>query len=97
VTKYEKQIYDLNKSIANIESSIAISEESINTLKVNIEARQVNINEIDAFIQNRMISMQSFVYLNSYIDFIVGAQDFVDLVRRIEGINDITNADKQEI
>ncbi len=97
VTKYEKQIDDLNKSIANIESSIATSEESINTLKINIEARQANINEIDAFIQNRMISMQSFVYLNSYIDFIVGAQDFVDLVRRIEGINDITNADKQEI
>jgi murein DD-endopeptidase MepM/ murein hydrolase activator NlpD len=97
VTKYEKQIEDLNSSITNIEKSIATSEASIDVLKVNIEAREANINEIDEFIQNRMVSMQSFIYLNSYIDFIVGAQDFVDLVRRIEGINDITNADKQEI
>ena len=97
VSKYEKQIEELNKSIANIEKSIQISEDSIAVLKANIEERQANINEIDTFIQNRMVSMQSFVYLNSYIDFIVGANDFVDLVRRIEGINDITNADKQEI
>lgn len=97
VTKYEKQIDRLNASIANIEKSIASSEDSIAVLKVNIEAREANINEIDSFIQNRMVSMQSFIYLNSYIDFIVGAQDFVDLVRRIEGINDITNADKLEI
>ncbi|MHB8096938.1 MAG: murein hydrolase activator EnvC family protein, partial [Erysipelotrichaceae bacterium] len=97
VSKYEKQIEQLNASIVNIEKSIQVSEESIAVLKANIEERQANINEIDAFIQNRMVSMQSFVYLNSYIDFIVGANDFVDLVRRIEGINDITNADKQEI
>lgn len=97
VTKYEKQIESLNKSISNIEKSITTSENSIAILKENIEKREANINEIDSFIQDRMIKMQSFVYLNSYIDFIVGAQDFVDLVRRIEGINDITEADKQEI
>jgi len=97
VSKYEKQIEELSNSIINMEDSIALSEVSIELLKKNISERETTINEIDTFIQNRMISMQSFIYLNSYIDFIVGAQDFVDLVRRIEGINDITNADKQEI
>jgi len=97
VSKYEKQIEELSNSIINMEDSIALSEVSIELLKKNISERETTINEIDTFIQNRMVSMQSFVYLNSYIDFIVGAQDFVDLVRRIEGINDITNADKQEI
>ncbi len=97
VSKYEKQIDQLNRSITNMEDSIALSEVSIALLKKNIEAREASINEIDTFIRNRMVSMQSFIYLNSYIDFIVGAQDFVDLVRRIEGINDITNADKHEI
>lgn len=97
VSKYEKQIEKLNQSIINIEDSIALSQVSINLLMKQIEERESNIKEIDSFIKQRMISMQSFVYLNSYIDFIVGANDFVDLVRRIEGINDITNADKQEI
>jgi len=97
VSKYEKQIEQLNFSIINMEDAIALSEVSIEQLQKDIDLRESNINEIDTFIQNRMISMQSFVYLNSYIDFIVGAQDFVDLVRRVEGINEITNADKNEI
>lgn len=97
VTEYQKQIDRLNASIANIELSIKLSEESIAELTENINIREANIKEIDAFIQDRMVNMQSFVYLNSYIDFIVGASDFVDLVRRIEGINDITQADKTEI
>ena len=97
VSEYEKQIDKLNASIANIERSIELSEASIAELTHNINVREANIKEIDEFIQSRMVSMQSFVYLNSYIDFIVGASDFVDLVRRIEGINDITQADKSEI
>ena len=97
VTEIQKRIERLNASIANIEKSIALSEASIAELTHNISVREANIKEIDSFIQTRMVDMQSFVFLNSYIDFIVGAADFVDLVRRIEGINKITQADKSEI
>jgi len=97
VTVYENQIKSLENSIRNIENAIKISEEQVAILSENIRIREENIEEIDQFIQSRMVSMQAFVTLNAYIDFIVGARDFVDLVRRIEGINEITLADRNEI
>ena len=97
VTEYEAQIKSIEATIRNTEIAIANSEREIATLSENIRIREANIAEIDAFIQTRMVSMQSFVALNAYIDFIVGASDFVDLVRRIEGINEITMADRREI
>ncbi len=97
VSDYENQIKQLENSIRTIEKSIESSENQIAVLSENIRIREENIEEIDQFIQSRMINMQAFVTLNAYIDFIVGARDFVDLVRRIEGINEITLADRREI
>lgn len=104
ILKYAAQVADYEAQITRVEGSIRATELAIETgerevaaLIKNIAIRQANIDEIDAFIQERMISMQSFVALNAYIDFIVGASDFVDLVRRIEGINEITMADRREI
>lgn len=97
VTAYEEKIEAISNDIKNIEASIQESESTIALLEQQIADREARIAEIDAFIQERMVSMQSFIALNSYIDFIVGATDFVDLVRRIEGINEITKADKTNI
>lgn len=104
ILEYAKQISDfqakidaLSADIVKIEKSIVQSEASIASLEADIALRENRINEIDAFIKERMVAMQSFLNLNSYIDFIMGATDFVDLVRRIEGINEITKADKANI
>lgn len=97
VTAYQDKIDDLSADIVNIEKSITQSENSISILENDIAQREAHIEEIDQFIQERMVAMQSFLSLNSYIDFIMGATDFVDLVRRIEGINEITKADKANI
>ncbi len=97
VSAYQDKIDDLSADIVNIEKSISQSEASILVLENDIAEREARIEEIDQFIQERMIAMQSFLTLNSYIDFIMGATDFVDLVRRIEGINEITKADRANI
>lgn len=97
VTAYEDKIEAISADIQNTESSIKESEHTISLLEQQIADREARIEEIDVFIQERMVAMQSFIALNSYIDFIVGATDFVDLVRRIEGINEITKADKANI
>lgn len=97
VREYQDKIDKVQADINQTEASITQSEETIKTLEAQIAQRQAKIEEIDSFIKERMVSMQSFIALNSYIDFIVGASDFVDLVRRIEGINEITAADKANI
>lgn len=97
VTEYQDEIDKLSADITRIEKSITQSEASIAQLENDIALREAHIAEIDAFIKERMVAMQSFLNLNSYFDFIMGAKDFVDLVRRIEGINEITKADKANI
>jgi len=97
VTEYQKKIDTIQADITQTEAAITQSEATIKALEEQIVQREANIERIDAFIQERMIAMQSFVTLNSYIDFIMGAHDFIDLVRRVEGLNEITQADKAQI
>lgn len=97
VTDYQKKIDAVQRDITNTETSIKQSEATIATLTQQIKEREANIERINTFIKERMVAMQSFVALNSFIDFIMGAKDFVDLARRIEGLNDITAADKAQI
>jgi peptidoglycan hydrolase CwlO-like protein len=97
VNEYEAQITKLEKDIKNLEKSIKNSEAAILDLGIEIVARQKSIDGIDKTIKDRMIQMQSFVSLNSYIDFIMGAKDFSDLIIRVEGINDITQYDRDQM
>ncbi|KAF0225692.1 MAG: Peptidase M23 family [Erysipelotrichaceae bacterium] len=94
---YEKQITALEKDIVNLEKAIKNSDRAIGELEVQIVIRSENIDAIDDTIKDRMIKMQSFVSLNSFIDFMMGASDFSDLVIRIEGINDITDYDRNQM
>jgi len=97
VTEYEAQITKLEKDITNLEKSIKNSTIAIKDLEVQITNRTKTIDGIDQTVKDRMVQMQAFVSLNSYIDFMMGAKDFSDLILRIEGINDITAYDKGQM
>jgi len=97
VTEYEAQITKLEKDITNLEKSIKNSDIAIADLGVQILSRTKTIDGIDQTIKDRMVQMQAFVSLNSYIDFMMGAKDFSDLILRIEGINDITQYDRDQM
>jgi peptidoglycan hydrolase CwlO-like protein len=97
VTEYTAQIEALEKDIALLAQSILDSEQAITDLGVQITKRTKNIDSIDGQIKDRMVAMQANVSLNAYIDFMMGAKDFSDFVRRIEGINDITAYDRDQM
>jgi peptidoglycan hydrolase CwlO-like protein len=104
ISKYAAQLSNYDAQIAQLESDILILEESISQseativqLGIQIVNRQEVVDTIDAQIKNRMVNMQAFASLNGYIDFIMGAKDFTDLIRRVEGINDITSYDKSQM
>ena len=83
ILKLEKQIEKLETSIKELENEIAVKE-------ADIEIR-------DAQIKERMIQTQTFNQSNGYIDFLMGAQDFVDLIRRISVMNQITEFEQNQI
>ncbi len=86
----ESQITSLEAAIEKVEANIAVLEQQIADREADIEARNETI-------MTRMEALQSIIRVNSYIDFIMGASDFVDLIRRVESVNDITEYDKEQI
>ena len=97
LSNYQAQITQLENDIIALEKSIEASEASIVILEAEIVQREGVIETIDSSVKERMVNMQSFASLNGYIDFLMGAESFTDLIRRVEGINDITDFDKQQM
>lgn len=97
IANYEAQVKQLEGDIKALETSIKESKTTIVKLEVQIVARTKVVDGINAQVKDRMINMQAFASLNGYIDFIMGAKDFTDLIRRVEGINDITKYDKGQM
>jgi len=83
ILKLQNQITKLENTIKELEKEIAIKEEDIATR--------------DSQIKERMIQTQTFNQANGYIDFLMGAKDFVDLLRRISVMNQITEFEQNQI
>jgi len=97
VAEYNAAMEVIQKDIDKLNASIAIIESNIEILENRIEIRQENIERLDAYIKERMTAMQGVSSYDGYIDFIFGAQDFGDFIRRIEGIKDITAYDQYQV
>ncbi len=90
IEELERQIEVLSRAVERMESEIEVLAEEVRVLEETIRIR-------DETIQERMVSMQGFFSINGFIEIIMGSSDFTDLVRRIEGIQDITYYDNQQI
>ncbi|MBR3693175.1 MAG: peptidoglycan DD-metalloendopeptidase family protein [Erysipelotrichales bacterium] len=91
------QIKQKNTSITSTTKSIATLETNIALLEKQIQEREEDIASTDEGIRARMEAIQSIIQVNAFADFIMGATDFVDLIRRVEGVNSITSYDKEQI
>lgn len=90
VSDVETEIANLNASIEQMRVSIAGVEEKINLQQTKIDARREIINE-------RMVEMQSKINTNIYLDFIMGAESFSNLIERAESVKTMTDYDNDQI
>ncbi len=97
VNKYSKEIDKLDSDIALKESALNTIRNSIAELDGKIIKIKANIDLRDESIKKRMISEQPMLGSNMYIDFIMGAKDLVDLMRIMDGIQEITKNDQDQI
>lgn len=91
------KIASLEKEIKAIQNSIEIIETNIEELNIKIEERKIKIENLNNQIKDRMAAAQSNVRTNSYIKFIMGADSFIDLLRRISAVAEISNYDMLKI
>ncbi|MFI3284633.1 MAG: peptidoglycan DD-metalloendopeptidase family protein [Erysipelotrichaceae bacterium] len=95
ISNYTSEIAVLEDEVAVLTESIAIKEEEITEKQAEIDENQAEVDALYETFENRMVQSQSSMRLNQYIDFIMGASDFDDLIRRTNGISAITEYDQK--
>lgn len=87
--EYTKDIHDLDAEIEALNVKIAASEENISALELVIEEKGVEIEVASEKVKASMVNSQSQIRVNGYIEFLMGASDFSDMLRRFYGYNKI--------
>ncbi len=85
------------EELEKVETNIVEVEEEITYLNTSITNLQADITEKEELIKDRMYAMQSYTNNDFFVQFIFGAEDFVDMFSRVESINELTEYDKELI
>lgn len=95
ISNYEAQISTLQSEINTLNTQIKEKEEAIAVLEAQIIEKEAEIVALKEKVAKRLERSQQTMRLNQFLDFMMGAEDFQDLLRRVQGVNDILNYDKQ--
>lgn len=86
---YHNEIAELQVDIASNEKLVTKTENAIRAVETQIKEREDRIKELDELIKEFLVNMQGEMRVNGFIEFIMGASDFSDIVRRSEGMKRI--------
>ena len=81
----------------SIESSVQQTNASIEKLKVQIKEKEDSIKERDQLMKARLVEMQPYVGSNNFIDFLMGASSFTDLLRRTSIVGELNSYEQEQI
>ena len=98
LAKEQKELADnLSKQIKNKEEHIKKIGTNIQKYQVKIDKKQAEIDVWDEQIKTRMRSEQAGTGTNMVLELIMGSQDLNDMLRRVRGIERITEDDQDQI
>ena len=93
----EKLIASINKKIEINEANINKINSEIKILDEKILKLQKSIDERNKIIKDRMKDDQAYIGTNMSLEIVMGAQDLTDMVRKMDGLRRIDEADQKEI
>ena len=83
------------KKLNSINNSISSKEAEIKYVETSIQNTQNEIDQNSQEIKDRMYVMQSYMNENTFINYIFGANNFTDMLSRIDSFNTLTYSDKE--
>lgn len=89
ISEYDDQLKAIREKIDAIQAQIVVKENEIAKLEVEIETKLVEIEGTEAEVKAFMLNSQSTMRVNGYIEFVMGAKSFADIIRRVEGMSAI--------
>ncbi|GAA0308029.1 peptidoglycan hydrolase CwlO-like protein [Gracilibacillus halotolerans] len=90
----EKAIEDNQQAINEVEKDIQPLEEKVSKLEEEIAALQKAIDKRDEIIKKRIASLQENGGSYSYIEVLLGADNFIDFIDRFSLVNTILESDE---
>lgn len=98
VMKQLQSVIDqLDKKIKINEANIRTIEGQIVKLNGEIKKKQKDIDQRNKIITDRMLDEQAVTGTNVDVEVIMGAKDLVDMIRKVDGLQRITDSDQIEI
>ena len=97
VNKQDALIKKINKKIELNDANIRTIQAAITKLDGEIKQKEADIKKRNDLIKKRMIEGQATIGTNTNIEILMGASDLVDLIRKAEGLQKITESDQNEI
>ena len=106
--KLNKELQSQKSDAQNTANSLSAAEKKLNSINNSISSKEAEIKYVENSIQNtqneidqnsqeikdRMYVMQSYMNENTFINYIFGANNFTDMLSRIDSFNTLTYSDK---
>ncbi len=92
--QYNAEIEALSVDIENKRVEIDNLQDDIDYLQDDIDEQEKEVNVLNQRVLDRMAAGQSTMHFNPYLDFLLGASSFEDLLRRGYGLETIMAADE---
>ena len=90
----QAQMDALQPEINTISASVKELEESIKQLEEQITEKEVEVEKLETQVLGRMASMQGSMHFNPFLEFILGASSFDEMLRRGYGLDALMGSDK---
>ncbi len=87
----------VQKKLNSLNSDISSKEAEIQYVETSIQNTQADIDKDNQEIKDRMYIMQSYMNENTFINYIFGADNFTDMLSRIDSFNTLTSSDQDLI
>lgn len=92
---YQTEINKLQVEIDDLQVKIDELKVSIDLLQEDIDRNEKEVEALQAKVLNRMKKMQSTMHFNPFLDFLMGAKSFNDLITRSSGVRIVMNYDSE--
>lgn len=97
IKKNNDRLAGYEQDIIEIETSMALIETSIVDLNEQIQQKEESVKERDELMRTRLQEMQVYTGSNNFIDFLMGAANFSDLLRRTEILGELNAYENEQI
>lgn len=97
INQYLNRMSELRTNIETMQTQIDDMNKNIEILKETIVKKEEDIEIKKQYIIARMRSTQYQNTINPYIDFIMGASNFIDMINRISIVSQLDKADKDKM